>query len=160
MNLNLSETPKTGFLASQPIYWLMQCPIPPPPPQSKGIVNRLLLVLIYLVVSIFLDEFTSETVCEGDQLQIRCSKTTRIAIFSAMFGRTATGDSKCPELLRNTSSLQTSTLTFNAPIATKVVCFSRLLKCLSSLYGKECGPRSDCSYRSSLFWVHAVCFYT
>ena len=50
-------------------------------------------------------------------------------------------------------------LTLNAPIATKVVCFSRLLKCLRSLYGKQCGPRSDCSYRSSLFWVHAVCFY-
>ena len=29
--------------------------------------------------------------------------------------------------------------------ATKVVCFSRLLKCLS-LYGKQCCPRSDCSY--------------
>ena len=42
----------------------------------------------------------------------------------------------------------------------KVVCVSRLLKCLRSLYGKQCGPRSDCSYRSSLFWVHAVCFYT
>ena len=51
-------------------------------------------------------------------------------------------------------------LTLNAPMATKVVCFSRLLKCLGSLYGKQCGPRSDCSYRSSLFWVHAVCFYT
>ena len=51
-------------------------------------------------------------------------------------------------------------LTLNGPIATKVVCFSRLLKCLRSLYGKQCGPRSDCSYRSSLFWVHAVCFYT
>ena len=33
----------------------------------------------------------------------------------------------------------------NKPIATKVVCFSRLLKCLRSLYGKQCGPRSDCS---------------
>ena len=51
-------------------------------------------------------------------------------------------------------------LTLNAPITTKVVCFSRLLKCLRSLYGKQCGPRSDCSYRSSLFWVHVVCFYT
>ena len=51
-------------------------------------------------------------------------------------------------------------LTLNAPIATKVVCFSCLLKCLRSLYGKQCGPRSDCSYRSSLFWVHSVCFYT
>ena len=37
-------------------------------------------------------------------------------------------------------------LTLNAPIATKGVCFSRLLKCLRSLYGKLCGPRSDCSY--------------
>ena len=54
--------------------------------------------------------------------------------------------------------LQTSTL--NAPIATKVACFSRLLKYLRSLYGKQWGPRSDCSYRSSLFWVHAVCLYT
>ena len=51
-------------------------------------------------------------------------------------------------------------LTLNAPIAKKVVCFSCLLKCLRSLYGKQCGPRSDCSYRSSLFWVHPVCFYT
>ena len=32
---------------------------------------------------------------------------------------------------------------------TKVVCFSRLLKFLRSLYGKQCGPRSDCSYRSN-----------
>ena len=51
-------------------------------------------------------------------------------------------------------------LTLNAPITTKFVCFSRLLNCLRSLYGKQCGPRSDCSYWSSLFWVHAVCFYT
>ena len=51
-----------------------------------------------------------------------------------------------------------ASLTLKAPITTKVVCFSRLLKCLRSLYGKQCGPRSDCSYRSSLFWVHTVCF--
>ena len=50
-------------------------------------------------------------------------------------------------------------LILNAPIATKVLCFSRLLQCLSSLYGKQCGPRSECSYRSSLSWVYAVCFY-
>ena len=54
----------------------------------------------------------------------------------------------------------TAGLFLNTPIATKVVCFSRLLECLRSLYDKQCGPRSDCSYRSSLFWVHAVCFYT
>ena len=55
---------------------------------------------------------------------------------------------------------QCEQLTLNVPIATKAVCFSRLLKCLRSLNGKQCGPRSDCSYRSSLFRVHAVCFYT
>ena len=38
--------------------------------------------------------------------------------------------------------LHAKNLTLNAPIATKVVCFSRLLKCLS-LYGKQCGPRSE-----------------
>ena len=54
----------------------------------------------------------------------------------------------------------THSLTLKAPIATKVVCFSCLLKSVRSLYGKQCGPRSDCSYRSSLFWVHAICFYT
>ena len=27
------------------------------------------------------------------------------------------------------------------------------------LLWQKCGPRSDCSYRSSLFWIHAVCFY-
>ena len=42
-------------------------------------------------------------------------------------------------------------LTLNLPIATKDVCFSHLLKCLRRLYGKQCGPRSDCSYWSSLF---------
>ena len=41
----------------------------------------------------------------------------------------------------------------SAPIATKVVCFSLLLKCLRNLYGKQCGHRSDCSFRSSLYWV-------
>ena len=51
-------------------------------------------------------------------------------------------------------------LTLNAPIPTKVVCFSRLLKCLKSLHDKQCGCSSDCSYRNSLFWVHAVCFFT
>ena len=31
-------------------------------------------------------------------------------------------------------------LTLNAPMATKVVCFFRLLKCLRSLYGKSVDP--------------------
>ena len=48
-------------------------------------------------------------------------------------------------------------ITHNASIATKVVCLSRLLKCLRSFYGKHCGPRSDCSYRNSLFWLGPPC---
>ena len=66
------------------------------------------------------------------------------------------------ELIKYTVNilLNLAKVTLNALIATIVVCFSRLLKCLRSLYGKQCGPRSDCSYRSSLFWVHTVCFYT
>ena len=63
-------------------------------------------------------------------------------------------------ILVQVSASMAKNLTLNAPFATKVVCFPRLLKCFRSLYGKQCGPRSDCSYRSSLFWVHAVCFYT
>ena len=39
------------------------------------------------------------------------------------------------------SALQVGpSLTLKGPIATKVVCFSCLLKCLRCLYGKQCGP--------------------
>ena len=47
-------------------------------------------------------------------------------------------------------------VSIKAPIATKVVCFSRLLKCLRSLYGKQCGPSSDCSYNQPAP-IGAVC---
>ena len=74
-----------------------------------------------------------------------------------------TSESMCTKYwLKACSSLPRKNvwLTLKAPITTKVVCFSRLLKCLSCLYGKQGEPRSDCSCRSSLFWVHTVCFYT
>ena len=47
-----------------------------------------------------------------------------------------------------------SILTLNVPIAT-----SCLLKCLRNLYGKQCGPRSDCSYHWHLLFMvlGAVC---
>ena len=45
-----------------------------------------------------------------------------------------------------------------APITTKVVCLYCLLKYIRSFYEKQCGPRSDCSHRSSLIWVQTVCF--
>ena len=50
---------------------------------------------------------------------------------------------------KTTHNLDSTCLTLNAPITTKVVCFSRLVKCLRSLYGKQCGPRSDCSCSGS-----------
>ena len=28
-----------------------------------------------------------------------------------------------------------------------------------SHFCKQCGPRSDCSFKSSLIWVHIVCLY-
>ena len=52
-----------------------------------------------------------------------------------------------------------SFLTLKLPITTIVVC------CLSSAcdfknhFCKQCGPKSDCSSRSSLIWVHIVCLY-
>ena len=58
-------------------------------------------------------------------------------------------------LVNDCLGLNPAGLTLNTPITT-----SRLLKCLRSFYGKQCGSRSDCSYRSSLFWVHTVCFFT
>ena len=57
-------------------------------------------------------------------------------------------------------------LTLKAPRKTaseNVVCLCRLLNILadfSNLFlhtGKQCEPWSDCSYRSSLIWVHTVC---
>ena len=47
--------------------------------------------------------------------------------------------------------------TLKEPIATKVVCFSCLLKCLRSPYDKQCGPRSDCSYIGAV-WSGSTLF--
>ena len=55
---------------------------------------------------------------------------------------TPTQDTEKQEYGEESHSLQL--LTLNA----SVVCCSRLLKCLRSLYGKQFGPRSDCSYRA------------
>ena len=72
-------------------------------------------------------------------------------------------DDLCFMLLQFCSVLSTiaelsrkMSLTLNAPIATKVVCFSRLLKCLKSIYVKKVDPDQTapigavCS-RSTLF---------
>ena len=55
-------------------------------------------------------------------------------------------------------------LTFKAPIATKVVCFfssaEMFKKPLWQTVWTQVRLLLYISYRSSLFWVHAVCFYT
>ena len=56
----------------------------------------------------------------------------------------------CKIAKKENVELLSGILTLNAQITTKVVCFSRRLKCLRSLYGKQCGPRPDCSYNSSV----------
>ena len=38
--------------------------------------------------------------------------------------------------------------------------FCQLMKCVRRISDKQCRPRSDCSNRSSLIWVHIVCFFT
>ena len=78
----------------------------------------------------------------------------KIYVFKTSFRNTIRVQTKFSDHLGHT--LTGNEFTLNALIASKVVCFFRLLKCLRSLYGKQCGPRSDCSYRSSLFWVHTA----
>ena len=59
--------------------------------------------------------------------------------------------SSSPDLNLSIMTLETKALfTLKAPIASEVVCFSRQLKCLRSLYDRQC----------RLIWVHPVCFYT
>ena len=52
------------------------------------------------------------------------------------------------QMTKKHEKLPSMLLTLKAPMATKVVCFSCLLKCLRSLYGKQCELSSDCSYSS------------
>ncbi len=51
-----------------------------------------------VLLQYFADEFTSRVTCEGDQMQLRCDKGMRLAIYSSMFGRSAAGvgSSDCP----------------------------------------------------------------
>ncbi|BFZ25057.1 hypothetical protein BsWGS_28096 [Bradybaena similaris] len=42
------------------------------------------------------DEFEHRTVCEGETMEIVCGRGDRIAVYSAMFGRTLNGTDRCP----------------------------------------------------------------
>ena len=48
---------------------------------------------LYMLVSA---EFRSRVTCEGEEMHLRCSKSERIAIYSAMFGRSTRGGQDCP----------------------------------------------------------------
>jgi hypothetical protein len=43
------------------------------------------------------NEFVTKVICEGEQLQLKCQKGTRIAIYSANFGRRQRGCLDCPQ---------------------------------------------------------------
>ena len=103
----------------------------------------------------------------GQSRGVHCSQPSVLLRTQIIVKSVGSWSNKLPPFIQSVTSFRAPVkwkkqrqLILNAPITTKVVCFSLLLKCLRRLYGKQCGPRSDCSYRSSLFWVHAVCFYT
>lgn len=47
--------------------------------------------------SIFSDEFRSKVACENDVVQLKCNPHSRIAIYSASFGRTEYESVQCPQ---------------------------------------------------------------
>ena len=59
-------------------------------------------------------------------------------------------------LLNNLS--QILDVEFLLPVSILSAVLSSLVH-LKHLCSKQCGPRSDCSYRSSLIRVHTVCLY-
>ena len=88
--------------------------------------NRLLLIWVH-------------TVCHRGFLNISADeKSRRLLLRLAHLGYII-------HLLCIPATVCNFNLTLKAPIATKVVCFPRLLKCLRRLYDKQAGPRSDCS---------------
>ena len=69
-------------------------------------------------------------------------------------------------LIQGKSPYMEIVLTLKAPrknASENVVCWSHLLQIIAWHYwrikyrSKQRGPRTDCSYRSSLIWVHTVC---
>ncbi|KAK3099033.1 hypothetical protein FSP39_025432 [Pinctada imbricata] len=53
--------------------------------------------------------FINVTVCEGEQLQLNCSKGTRIAVYSALYGRTPTEASRCTDKIQRYADCRSST---------------------------------------------------
>ena len=58
-----------------------------------GLKMIMVNLLCFFLVS---DEFRSRVTCEGEDMVLRCKKSFRIAIYSAMFGRSQKGNLECP----------------------------------------------------------------
>lgn len=43
------------------------------------------------------DEFRSKTVCENEVLQLQCNPNSRLAMYSASYGRTEYESIRCPQ---------------------------------------------------------------
>ena len=58
-----------------------------------GLIRMMANLLCFFFAS---DEFRSRVTCEGEDMVLRCKKSFRIAIYSAMFGRSQKGNLECP----------------------------------------------------------------
>ncbi|KAK9890247.1 hypothetical protein WA026_010359 [Henosepilachna vigintioctopunctata] len=57
----------------------------------------LLQIVLYLYSEICKDEFRSTNACENERIQLKCNPNSRIAIYSASFGRTEYESIQCPQ---------------------------------------------------------------
>lgn len=45
----------------------------------------------------FLDEFRSKVACENERIQLKCNPNSRVAVYSASYGRTEYESIQCPQ---------------------------------------------------------------
>lgn len=55
------------------------------------------IYILLIPLLVFSDTFYNKVVCAGDRLRLKCHKSSRIVIYSASFGSTATSVAECPQ---------------------------------------------------------------
>ncbi|XP_064628397.1 protein eva-1 homolog C-like isoform X2 [Lineus longissimus] len=88
------------------------------------------------------NEFKSQLACEGQEMVLYCpKKKTRIAIYSAMFGRTAEGTDECPSYSGDEDQECQSTYTLDEVMKR---CHGRrqcMVEANEHIFGDPCPPR-------------------
>lgn len=54
-------------------------------------------LILFCFLNIFPDEFRSKVACENDTIQLVCNPYSRIAVYSASFGRTSYESIQCSQ---------------------------------------------------------------